>query len=342
MTFFVTVYLAPNLITGLLPELSWRQLPPLPDPYGFASPFVGVDGNTLLLAGGANFSHKQMWEGGEKTWHDVIFALKAGTSRWEIVGKLPTPLAYGVSISTKNGVLCAGGSDAEKHYSTVYLLQWRNNVLTFQDLPPLPRPVAMGGGALVGSVVYLAGGLETPQSKEALTSFFALDLKDAQAGWHSLSSWPGRGRVQAVAASAAGYFYLFSGKADGRPDAVYFVDAYRYSQRTGWERLPDLRYPAVAAASPAPTEGDVVFLIGGADGTTAGLRPQEFRLSPQRIQAYSAGKNVWTGIGNAPVGRVCVSSVNWQGEWILPSGERSAGIRSPEVWGARILKSRNG
>ena len=320
----------------------WQQLLPLPDPHGFASPFVGVSGDALIVAGGTNFPGKQLWEGGAKTWHDRIFVLEPGATRWELAGKLPIPLAYGVAVSTPDGVVCAGGGNAEKNSAAVFLLRYQGGHTTFQNLPSLPAPVAMSAGALVGSTLYLAGGLESPSSTEPLSTFVALDLKNPSAGWQSLPPWPGPGRFQAVAASAGGYFYLFSGiryetKTDGTRGLVYLKDAYRYSREGRWEKLPDLPFPAGAAASPAPTDEDgKIFLVGGVDGTALGVPPEEFRLAPQRIQEYSASTRAWRAAGNAPEGRVGVSTTQWLGGWVLASGERSAGVRSPEMWLATL------
>jgi len=329
--------LVPALSAAPPAELGWRQYPPLPDHAGFASPFVGVAGDALLLAGGANFPDKQLWEGGAKVWHDRVFVLRAGAAQWELAGRLPAPLAYGVSATTGNGILCAGGSDAARHYASVFLLQWREGRLAVQTLPALPRPIAMGAGARVGNVIYLAGGLDSPVAKEPLSLFLAFDLRKPEEGWRELPSWPGPGRSQAAAAAVGDAFYLFSGLryetgADGASKAAYLRDAYRYSENVGWERLPDLPYPAVAAASPAPVLAGEILLIGGVDGTGVGKRPQDFHQAPQRIQAYSIKRNSWHERGNAPVGRACVSTAEWSGRWILPSGERSAGVRSPEVW----------
>lgn len=329
--------LVPALAAATPAEPSWRQYPPLPDPSGFASPFAGVAGGDLVVAGGANFPGKQMWEGGAKVWHDRVFVLKAGTGSWELAGRLPMPLAYGVSVSTEAGILCAGGSDAAKHHAGVFLLQWREGRLSYQTLPALPLPIALGAGARVGEIVYLAGGLESPASKEPLGVFLAFDLRKPEAGWQQLPSWPGPGRFQAVAAAGADAFYLCSGlhyEAAGtsEPKLVYLRDAYRYSEKTGWEKLPDLPYPAVAAANPAPVIAEEILLVGGVDGSGIGKRPQDFYPAPRRIQVYSIRDNVWTERGLAPVGRVCVSTAFWDGRWIFPSGERSPGVRSPEVW----------
>lgn len=109
--------------------LSWRQLPPIPDPLGIAAPFAGVAGGALLVAGGANFPDKMPWEGGKKVWHDRIWLLEKPGGAWREVGKLPRPLAYGVSVTAADGMVCAGGSDFTKHYADITLTKdgsgWR-------------------------------------------------------------------------------------------------------------------------------------------------------------------------------------------------------------------------
>src|SRR5438128_2044870 len=94
--------------------LSWRSLPPLPDRIGFAAPFAGISGRALLVAGGANFPGAMPWEGGQKLWYDSIYVLPKPDAEWLAGFKLPRPLAYGVSVSTPEGVLCAGGADARQ------------------------------------------------------------------------------------------------------------------------------------------------------------------------------------------------------------------------------------
>lgn len=327
-------------VSAVCQDIEWRQLPPLPDPCGFASPFVGVAGETLMVAGGANFPEKQLWEGGAKTWHDTIFALQDEKRGWQRVGTLPTSLGYGISITTESGVLCAGGSNKQQHFDKVFFLKWENDGLTREGRPSLPTPIALCAAARVGDIVYVAGGLEAPDSKEASNAFWAFDLKQPEKGWNILPGWPGVGRFQAVAAALDGWFYLFSGltyEKDGNASKIaYLKDAWRYSPETGWQKLPDLPHAAAAAASPAPADRGGIYLVGGVDGGGAAKSPQDFFLAPQRIQRYSVVGNSWEQVGNAPVGRVCVTTTKWQGSWILPSGERSAGVRSPEIWSLRI------
>lgn len=320
--------------------LNWRQLPPLPDPHGFAAPYVGASNGAVLLAGGANFPDRQLWNGGRKVWHDSVFVLERNAAAWRVGGRLPLPLGYGVAVTTENGVLCAGGGNATAHYAEVMLLCWDGQTLRITPLPSLPQPIAFAAGARAGNIVYVAGGLASPDAAEELGSFYSLDLDNPEAGWTELPSWPGPGRSQAVAAAVGDDFYLFSGLrhdvTNSERRLVYLRDAYRYSPDSGWVRLSDLPCPAAAAATPAPTADGDILIIGGVDGSGVGKRPQEFYPASQRIQKFSTAENRWVEAGNAPVGRVCVATTKLDKAWILPSGERSAGVRSPEVWSVVI------
>ncbi|MFO0999249.1 MAG: hypothetical protein U0936_02850 [Planctomycetaceae bacterium] len=83
--------------------------------YPGASAFAGTSEDILLVAGGANFPMHRPKDG-TKVWHDDVYVLI--NLEWRVVGKLPKPIAYGVSIQTSAGVLCVGGSDAQNHLST--------------------------------------------------------------------------------------------------------------------------------------------------------------------------------------------------------------------------------
>ncbi len=176
----------------------FSKLPSLPDREGFAGAFAGVAGDTLIVAGGANFPDKKPWEGGKKVWYDTVFALEETNGAWKVVGKLPRPLGYGVSVTTKAGVVCAGGSDAEKHHAEVFLLSLQHGRLEVTNLPRLPVPLANGAGALVGETLFIFGGSEQPGEQSALKRLFALDLQGRP------SPVAGIGRVPRQSAHPAG------------------------------------------------------------------------------------------------------------------------------------------
>src|SRR5690606_10734108 len=119
---------------------------------GFAGCFAGVSHGALLVAGGANFPGKRLWDGGKKVWYDTVFVLDQPAGKWKTAGKLPRPLGYGVSVTHGDGVVCIGGSNAEGHYADVFRLEWKNGQLVTTTLPPLPKTVANACGAIVDGV----------------------------------------------------------------------------------------------------------------------------------------------------------------------------------------------
>ena len=187
---------------GLFPAQRWQELAPIPDTLGVAGAFVGTSGGALLLAGGANFPDRPPWEGGAKHWLDAVYALESPqATRWILVGRLPHPLAYGVSASWRGRLLCVGGSDGSAHRATVLALRLSYRVGTgtveMEAGPSLPVPLANAAGVLVGDVLYVAGGSASPQATEASSQLWRLHLAEglSASSWRELPAIPGPGRV---------------------------------------------------------------------------------------------------------------------------------------------------
>jgi N-acetylneuraminic acid mutarotase len=326
---------APFLSSAASDEFS--KLPAVPDREGFAGAFAGVAKGNLLVAGGANFPDHKPWEGGKKVWYDRVFALEKTNGAWKVVGKLPRPLGYGVSVSTKAGVVCIGGSDATEHHAEVFLLTLSRGKLKTKNLPSLPVPLANGAGALVGETIYTFGGSEQPGEQSAMNRLFALDLAAAQPQWQELSPCPGRPRILPVAAAIGDSFYIAGGAAleqtNEKTSRVYLRDAWCYQPGAGWKRLADLPKPSVAAPSPAPVAGTEFFIIGGDDGSLVGFQPIEKHPGfTKTVLAYDSRKDLWRTNGEVPAPRAVLPTVFWQGRFVLVNGEAHPGVRSPEVW----------
>lgn len=104
-------------------QLQWNSVAQkLPDPMfnqpqdGLAGAFAGYSMHTLLVAGGANFpgaqanysqQHYFAHQGLEKTWHKEIYGFI--NNQWKIIGELPLPLGYGVTVSHDNSLYLIGG-----------------------------------------------------------------------------------------------------------------------------------------------------------------------------------------------------------------------------------------
>ncbi len=319
------------------PVGEWTRLPPLPDPVGVAGPFAGVSRGALLVAGGANFPGKKPWEGGKKVWSDRVFVLETPGGEWKAAGTLPRPLGYGVAVTHGAGVVCVGGSDANKHYADVFRLEWQGGRLVTTPLTPLPRPLANACGALVGDKFHVVGGIEKPDATEAGTAGWVLDLAADRPEWRPLPPCPGPGRMLAVAAGFDGAFWVVGGVelaagAGGNVERRYRKDAYRFAPGSGWKRLADLPGPLAAGPSPAPSDAAGFYLLGGDDGTQVAAAPDRHRgFSPVMLR-YDTKAGAWADAGRLPAPRATVPVAYWNRMWVVPSGEVRPGVRSPDVW----------
>jgi solute:Na+ symporter, SSS family len=170
--------------------LNWSELAELPAPPGktdqpgLAGSFVGISNDALIIAGGANFP-KPEWET-EKVFQRQVYVLsktKPGNEsedqkKWHTGFKLDSPIAYGASITTEQGIVCIGGNDNQNVYADVFSLIWnvKENKITQQYLPSLPSPCTNCSVAKIGNIIYLAGGQSTLDINSTSTNFWSLDL----------------------------------------------------------------------------------------------------------------------------------------------------------------------
>ena len=319
----------------------WSKLPSIPEPLGVAAPFAGVSCGALIVAGGANFPDKMPWDGGKKVWHDKVWVLEKPDGTWREAGKLPRPLAYGVSVNVTGAVICVGGSDAGRHYAEVVSLVWRDGKLRVQNEgTPGPLPISLANAAAAVSekeVVYVACGSTSPDAPVASRRVFRAGWRDKVLEWRELPPLPAEPRILPVAAAKGEAFYLFGGAAielkDGKPVRRYLTDAWRYSETEGWKRLAEMPKSAVAAPSPAPVVGGGIYIAGGDDGSLVGFSPPEKHPGfPGTMLRYDIAANAWKEAGKVPAPRATLPMVEWQGGFVFPSGEVRPGVRSPEVW----------
>jgi N-acetylneuraminic acid mutarotase len=321
-----------------------KRLPDLPERPGVAAPYVGVAGNALILAGGTNFPDAPPWQNGTKTWHDEAYVLTAPNAKWKRGFKLPQRMAYGISLTTKSGILCIGGCNDKTNLDDVFTLQWDGKHLTHKELPRLPRPTSCAAGAIVGTRVYVAGGQAGPDplSGPSHSYFWSMDLDEVPPQWREEPPWPGPERFFAVAGSDGQFFYLLSGMrrvqvGAEEPRLEFLRDAYRFdiAART-WKKLDGLPNANAAVASPAPLVNGGLLLLGrGADGTGADLPPRDRPAFQGDVRRYDLATGRWSRVGALPFGVAAPGIAQWNGNIIVASGEVSAGVRTTAVWSIR-------
>ena len=317
--------------------LHWQELPPIPDPEGFAGSFAGTSGSALVVAGGANFISDKWDDNCQKTWTDSVFVLEQPNAAWQTGFKLPRPLGYGVSVTVPGGIICLGGSDSTRHYADVFKLSWTRGKLDSSPLPLLPNACAYFCGAVVDNTIYVAGGIESPDATVALKTFWALDLNAPNPRWQELSPWPGPERMLAVAGAYQGAFYLFSGvklEADsqGKARRRYLRDAYCFRPGQGWKRLADMPRAAAAAPTPVGLAGGLV-IFSGDDGSQVDFKPlNQHPGFSQQMLAYDVKSDSWAVAGEVPFSRATTTLVEWNGHLVIPMGEVRPRERTQQVW----------
>ena len=320
-------------------EIQWRELPELPQALG--GQFVGVIDDHLVVAGGSYF-HTPPWDGGKKIWVDTVYTLGRDSQHWKLAGRLPTALGYGASITTAAGMLCIGGQTPTKCSRKAYRLRLRRETLQIDELPELPEPISMLGGALSGNTVYIAGGQNSPVATSALHSFFSLSLENPLR-WIREPQWPGSPRMLPLLAGDRSEVFLLSG-ADltgslGPPPGRRFLkDAFRFSHSAGWTKIPNL---------PRSVQGGVALIWHGHllvfSGNDGSLADREYELKynhpgfSRDVLELDSQPGEWIRIGSMPYSLVTTGIVVWGDELVIAGGEIHPAVRSARVIASRLM-----
>ncbi|MEW4455635.1 sodium/solute symporter [Bremerella sp. JC817] len=324
-------------------QLQWEELPALPSDLGVAGPMAGVHNDCLIVGGGANFP-RPVWESA-KQWVDDVYVLSRTEDayQWHNAGKLPRPIAYGAAVSTAQGVLCIGGSDAESVYADCYFLSWSNDKLSTTEVAPLPQPMAYGQASRLGDKVYVACGQSETGLSSATNKLWSLDL--TQSGqpkvwkWNELPALPGPTRAfNLVAAQHDGFdasLYVIGGRREEAGQVEFLQDVWQYNPRTNvWKQRTDA--PRVMMAGEAAAVGQShIFVLGSADESNWDRVDQlkdDHPGFPREAFAYHAITDTWNRLGETPENLVTTIAVPWGDSIILPSGEVRPRVRSPHIW----------
>ena len=320
---------------------------------GVSALYAGVLDGQLVMAGGCNFPHVPVADGGKKVFYDGIYTASLdGTStlHWQKVGLLPEASAYGVTVPTEKGLVCVGGNTADRSLSDVYLLFLEEGVAVMESLPSLPVTIDNMAGALLDGVIYIVGG---NVDGVPASSVYSLDLNNLNEGWKEEVSVPGNPRVQPVCASQGGKLYVwggFSAAGEGR-EATLSVDGYAYTPSTKeWEQV----------ATPVDEQGIEISLGGGvtlsmgdnailcAGGVNKDIflqalqgihkgkeyltRPVEWYQFNRKLLKYDINKDKWTVLGDYEQGaRAGAAMVSDGSAFYIINGELKPGIRTKDI-----------
>lgn len=305
---------------------------------GVAGAYAGFVGNTMIVAGGANFPDALPWNGGTKTWWPTIYTLDTSnaSSGWQISDiQLPGKWGYGASIQLPQGILCIGGCSPDKVLNDVFLITEKNGILTIDTgYPSLPQPLTNHTAALAGSIVYVSGGFADTTQKNAKGAFYKLDLNDIGGGWQELPTWPGEARGYAVSAAQSNgeeiCYYMFGGRdtKTDQPTTIY-TDGYVYIPSLNrWNRIEG-SFPLMAGNAVAIGNHSILML-----GGVPALLPanDDHPGFDNTIRIFDTSKSTMQALAASPYPIAVTTTAFIKNDTIyIGSGEVRPGVRTPIV-----------
>jgi SSS family solute:Na+ symporter len=245
---------------------------------GLARAFSGVSNDALIVAGGANFPEAAPWKGGKKIWWNTTYVLEKRASgyQWEETDiRLPKPVAYGISLSLPQGLVCIGGNNDNGIVSDIFLLHWNRHerALQYRQLGDLPTGFDATGAAVIGDRIFVSG---INGSENAFVSAPVARLVSSTIRWQTLPACAGPPRKFPVYAAqhngTSTAFYLFGGRSEGSDSVTLLNDSYTFNVLGNkWHRITDILIEdgqtLTLMAAPALAYGaSTIFIFGGDDG----------------------------------------------------------------------------
>lgn len=305
---------------------------------GVSSCFAGCLDHSLIIAGGCNFPDRPPQEGGRKKYYQGIYAAVLDGSTqlvWKEVGQLPAPCAYGVSLQTRNGIICIGGNNAEERLRDAFVIQFANNKATTAALPRLPQSMDNFAGAIEGSKVNVYSDRDA----------WELDLENVNAGWKPILQ-RNETRVQPVGGVADGQFCVWGGYSpkSATAHATLNMDGFACTP-SGSSPLstPEMDGEKVFLGGSASINlgADSILVVGGVNkdiflkalnNPPEGYMlhtPEWYRFNPH-LFIYSRKR--WHHVASSPLAARAGTTLARQGNNIYAvGGELKPGVRLPNV-----------
>jgi len=289
------------------------------------------------MAGGCNFPEIPAAEGGKKHYYRGIYVaeLNEGTElHWKQVGWLPAPAAYGVSVTTDDGIICIGGNNEKESLRSVFKIRLRGGKAIIEPLPSLPVPMDNFTGSLWGNRIDIY----------ADTTWYSLELNALQQGWKQQRTFNVR-RVQPVSGHYQGEFCVWGGFSpkDANQKASLSLNGMALGKETRRRATPVTRqYQSVFLGGGAAVNvsENVIVALGGVNKSIFlnALNNPAPDYMTHEPSWYQFNTNVflydgyWRIMGQSEhTARAGATVVCHQGKVYVIGGELKPGIRVPEV-----------
>lgn len=355
-------------------HLQWAQSQYIPPSQGktiqpgLAGAIVGVASNHLLIAGGSNFEDALPWRGGKKLYHDDIFMLHETdrhTYKWSLTHtRLPFSMAYSGCATTPKGVICIGGENEQGPFSQAFILSVEEKQPSFRRLPDLTYKVSNPGVAVIGTTVFVVGGLD---HNRALSSFNCIDISKDHPVWVPLPNLPvslSHAVVVAQWSHKEQCIYVIGGRVKEGIITTFLSSVWEYAPSTKqWKLVGQIQTEGnkvirLSAGTGVAVGRHEIVVFGGDKGIIYNQTEQfiakidalksEAEKAPviqekisllenhpgffNEVLIFNTESKTFSSAGKIPGAvQVTTSAVNWKEKVFIPGGEIKPGIRTSEV-----------
>jgi SSS family transporter len=254
-------------------EMKSTGIPGLPElmPGGF----LGKAGNVLLAAAPAPAPRA---DGALSIWTCPRSSDAENVKSWK--ESTATAPVWAASAQWEDRLIVAGGLLGGKPVSTVSVLSVDGSgAVKSSALPDLPRPLAGAGAAMIGTTLYVFGGVSSLEPAVFEKNLWKLDFTDGAPAttWLEGEAFPNSPRAFFAVTAQYGMFCVFGGVEPGlgvsNETWVYRPQPIEATSYIGWKRVSDLPHPSARASAVALGQASVMLVGGIQEETVPELPP---------------------------------------------------------------------
>ena len=261
--------------TGMAQKIELKSVELPKPPGGIEGGLVGKIGSRLLAAVP---SEAPPGDGALAIWTCPLASEPGSPQSWtESAVAVP---AWAASAQWEDRLIVAGGMLGGKPVASMSLLGMdASGALKSERLPDLPQPVAGAGAAMIGTTLYVFGGVSSVQPAMFEKALWKLEFTDGvpAASWTEGEAFPNSPRAFATVTAQYGMLCVFGGIEPGlrvsNETWVYRPKPIEATNFIGWKRVSDLPHPNARASAVALGQASVMIVGGIQDETVQGLPP---------------------------------------------------------------------
>lgn len=236
--------------------------------------FVGKAGRVLLAAA---TSPTPRGDGALSIW-TAPMSTEAGKGESWKESAVTVPV-WAASAQWEDRLIVAGGMLGGKPVASVSILSIDGSgAVQSKNVPDLPIPLAGAGAAMIGTTLYVYGGVSALEPAVFEKKLLKLDFTDGvpAAAWVEGEVFPNSPRAFFAVTAQYGMLCVFGGI---EPDLglskeswVYRPQPIEATSYIGWKRVSDLPQPSARASAVALGQASVM-VVGGIQGETVSALP---------------------------------------------------------------------